>query len=124
MHIDWQFEVIIYRAYGYDQYAEPKHKFFGKSKGGAIKFDIGKTRANSKTTSRSTGAASSGKADLDDFDAYIVMPIDANVKVNDLLLINGVKLEVTLVRRNWGLRGREGTLQVGAVAWDLSNARN
>lgn len=121
MNISWQFDVAIYRANGHDKFGESKGwRFVGKSKGGAVKFDIGKGRANSKTTSRSTGAASTGKADLEVFDAYIVMPPDAPVRLDDIILIKGVKLEVISVRTNWGLHGRQGTLEVGAVASDLS----
>ena len=51
------------------------------------------------------------------FDAVLVVPLEAAVQLDDVLILEGQKLKVSSVHRRWGLRGRPGHLEVGANIW-------
>lgn len=51
-------------------------------------------------------SGSRGKASLELFDAVLVVPLEAAVQLDDVLILEGQKLKVSSVHRRWGLRGR------------------
>lgn len=114
MKISWQSEATIYRKSDRtNMYGEPVLSFAGKSPVGFVKF----IESYDKSSVRADSSASRGKADIDLFDAVIIFPKTANLKIDDVLLIEGVKLEVKRVHNRFGLRGKPGHYEVGADLW-------
>ncbi|MEX6316108.1 hypothetical protein AB6G19_23200 [Providencia manganoxydans] len=114
MKISWQSKATIYRkSAGANIYGEPTLSFAGKSPVGFVKF----IESYDKSSVRADSSASGGKADIDLFDAVLIFPKTANLKIDDVLLIEGVKLEVKRVHNRFGLRGKAGHFEVGANLW-------
>ncbi|GAA0353338.1 hypothetical protein L9H26_18750 [Morganella psychrotolerans] len=114
MKISWQSEATIYRkSEKTNMYGEPALSFAGKSPVGFVRF----IESYDKSSVRADSSASRGKADIDLFDAVIIFPKTANLKIDDVLLIEGVKLEVKRVHNRFGLRGKPGHYEVGADLW-------
>lgn len=113
MKISWQTSAAIYRNCGYNLYGERRLIRVGSSRIGVVRFVDG----IQPSSVRADSSMSRGKAELDVFDAVFVFPLDAAVKNEDVLVVEGVKLLVTQLHRRFGLRGKPGHLEVGAMKW-------
>lgn len=113
MNISWQAELSIYRFGSNNVYGEAQLQFVRKTKVGVIKFE----QSNEKSSVRADSSGSRGKAALELFDAVLIVPLEAAVQLDDVLVLQGQKLKVSSVHRRWGLRGRPGHLELGANIW-------
>ncbi|HAO7436654.1 TPA: hypothetical protein IRA83_004759 [Escherichia coli] len=113
MNISWQTEIAIYRFGAKNVYGEAQLQFIRKTNVGVVKFE----QSNEKSSVRADSSGSRGKASLELFDAVLVVPLEAAVQLDDVLILEGQKLKVSSVHRRWGLRGRPGHLEVGANIW-------
>lgn len=113
MHVAWQTELAVYRKGGMNIYGESKYQFVRSTKVGVVNFTEGVVRSSVRADS----SGSRGKADVETFNAVLIVPLAADVKLGDVLVMSGTKLLVASVERRWGLRGRPGHLEVGANVW-------
>lgn len=113
MNVSWQTEISIYRFGVKNVYGEAQLQFVRKTNVGVVKFE----QSNEKSSVRADSSGSRGKANLELFDAVLVIPLEAAVQLDDVLILEGQKLKVSSVHRRWGLRGRPGHLEVGANIW-------
>ncbi|WJW83865.1 hypothetical protein QU516_17140 (plasmid) [Moellerella wisconsensis] len=114
MNISYQSTATVYRkSRKLDIYGQPTLSFAGKYPVGFIRF----IKAYDKTSVRADSSASKGKADITLFDAAFVMPKSSRLEIDDILLVEGVKLEVKSIHDRFGLRGKEGHYEVGANLW-------
>ncbi|EBE2364541.1 hypothetical protein DHU27_19430 [Salmonella enterica] len=113
MNISWQTELSVYRFGSKNVYGEAQLQFIRKTNAGVVKFE----QSNEKSSVRADSSGSRGKANLELFDAVLVIPLEAAVQLDDVLVLEGQKLKVSSVHRRWGLRGRPGHLEVGANIW-------
>ncbi|CDL80979.1 hypothetical protein [Xenorhabdus szentirmaii] len=114
MKFSRQSTATIYRkSETLSMYGEPKLFFAGKADVGIVRF----IEEYDRTSVRADSSASRGKADMELFDAVIIFPKSSKLKLDDVLLIEGVKLEVKRVHNRFGLRGKEGHFEVGANLW-------
>lgn len=113
MNISWQAELAIYRFGAKNVYGEAQLQFVRKTSAGIVKFE----QSNEKSSVRADSSGSRGKANLELFDAVLVLPLEATVQLDDVLILEGQKLKVSSVHRRWGLRGRPGHYEVGANVW-------
>ena len=93
MNISWQAELSIYRFGSKNVYGEAQLQFVRKTKVGVVKFE----QSNEN--------------------AVLIVPLEAAVQLDDVLVLEGQKLKVSSVHRRWGLRGRPGHLELGANIW-------
>lgn len=91
-------------------YGEAQLQFVRKTKVGVVKFE----QSNENRPSGQI-AGSRGKAALELFDAVLIVPLEAAVQLDDVLVLEGQKLKVSSVHRRWGLRGRPGHLELGRI---------
>ncbi|EMA2752290.1 hypothetical protein U2H75_003024 [Escherichia coli] len=113
MKVSWQTEVAIYRFGIKNVYGEAKLQFVKKTKAGVVKF----IQSQEKSSVRADSSGSRGKAHLELFDAVLIVPLEAAVELDDVIIIEKQKIKVSSVHRRWGLRGRPGHLEVGANIW-------
>ncbi|ELD1608235.1 hypothetical protein HVX40_24290 (plasmid) [Escherichia coli] len=113
MKVSWQTELSVYRLGMKNIYGEAQLQFVRKTKVGVVKFEI----SSEKSSVRADSSASRGKSMLELFDTVVVVPLEAEILLDDVLIMEGQKLKVTSVHRRWGLRGRPGHLEVGANIW-------
>ncbi len=92
-------------------YGEAQLQFVRKTKVGVVKFE----QSNEKSSVRADSSGSRGKAALELFDAVLIVPLEAAVQLDDVLVLEGQKLKVSSVHRRWGLRGRHGHLELGRI---------
>lgn len=113
MHVAWQTELAVYRKGGMNIYGESKYQFVRSTKVGVVNFTEGVVQSSVRADS----SGSRGKADVETFNAVLIVPLAVDVKLDDVLVMSGTKLLVASVERRWGLRGRPGHLEVGANVW-------
>lgn len=113
MKVSWQTTAAIYRNSGFNLYGERRLVRVGMSSIGVVRFVDG----IQSSSVRADSSMSRGKAELDTFDAVLIFPLESAVKNEDVLVVEGVKLLVTQLHRRWGLRGKPGHLEVGAMKW-------
>ncbi|KLU17146.1 MULTISPECIES: hypothetical protein [Xenorhabdus] len=114
MNISWQSTATIYRkSETLNIYGEPELQFAGKSPVGIVRF----IQAYDRSSVRADSSASRGKADIELFDAVLIFPEKTKLNIDDVLLVEGVKLEIKSIHNRFGLRGKEGHFEVGANLW-------
>ncbi|MDE9494519.1 hypothetical protein KKJ09_13215 [Xenorhabdus bovienii] len=114
MKTSWQSTATIYRkSASLDIYGQASLQFAGKSPIGIVRF----VQAYDKTSVRADSSASRGKADIALFDAVLIFPKSSKLQIDDVLLVEGVKLEVKSIHNRFGLRCKEGHFEVGANLW-------
>lgn len=113
MKISWQTTAAVYRNCGFNLYGERRLVRVGTSPVGVVRFVDGLK----SSSVRADSSMSRGKAELETFDAVLIFPLEAAVKNEDVLVVEGVKLIATQLHRRWGLRGKPGHLEVGAMKW-------
>lgn len=113
MHVAWQTSVALYRKGSMNIYGESKYHFMRSASVGVVNFTEGVVQSSVRADS----SGSRGKADVETFNAHLIAPLGSGVKLDDVIVMEGVKLVVVSVQRRWGLRGRQGHLEIGANVW-------
>lgn len=113
MNVAWQTTLALYRRGGLNIYGEPKLQYLRNSTVGVVRFIEGVVQSSVRADS----SASRGKADVDTFNAILILPLETDARVDDVIVMEGKKLNVVSLHRRWGLRGRPGHLEIGANIW-------
>lgn len=90
MNISWQAEMAIYRLGSKNVYGEAQLQFVRKTNVGVVKFE----QSNEKSSVRADSSGSRGKANMELFDVVLVVPLEAAVQLDDVLILEGLKLKV------------------------------
>ena len=66
---------------------------------------------------RADAAASKTRAELDTVSGRFIFNAKTQVRADDKIIVSGVEMRVTGLFRRFGLRGRQGNVEVEATAW-------